>query len=676
MKYVEIKIRDFDPILFFRKVAAHEKGVSFLHGGRWSFIGFNPVKKFVSKEADFEGVSLTRNNLNYGAKNASHFCAVGYFSYDLGYKLFKIKRSAKDDLGMPLIYLNFYKDFLRFDNLKKKIFTTAPGKVREIWAKPCAYRENIVTNFEPEMSKKTYDRAFEKIREYILDGDIYQVNLTHRLVADFDGNHADLFCKILETNPAEMAAYLDLGEVKILSASPERFLRLEQGALSTAKRGQNDSMYRPGTATLSGTVYTCPVKGTRPRGKTPAEDAKMRDELLKSKKEEAELNMITDLLRNDIGQVCEIGSVRVAKHRAIQKCPTVWHTYSEVVGTLRKDLSAVDLLRACLPGGSITGCPKKRAMEIIDELEPVCRGVYTGAIGYIDGSGDMDTNIAIRTLVAKNGKLYLNVGGGIVADSTRESEYEETLDKAKSFLKLREPSAIFDPANKKLKGVFETMRTYGREIFMLDLHLKRLAKSARIIEMKLPASVSEIREMVLKSVEGSKLKPPFRIKCVVTSKDIAIDVMHLEIDPEIYKGVKVVSLKLERKKPQAKALPYFKSVEANKFAVSRGAYEAILVDRKGFVTEGAYSNVFWVKDGQVYTRRDGVLEGVTRQVVLDSVNVKFARATVADLQNADEVFITKTTTGMVPIVEIDGREIEAGEVTKRLMELTRERGMS
>ncbi|EKD63769.1 MAG: hypothetical protein ACD_51C00203G0002 [uncultured bacterium] len=606
MKLREMKIRGFDPLLFFRKTVASQKDVNFLHGGRWSIAGFNPVKKLITR--DWRKVEIPKTGI-----------AICCFSYE------------------GELRINYYKDFLRYDNFNKKIYTSVPEKIKAIWRAPCAYRENIVGDFHPEMSKRNYDNAFKKIQKYILDGDIYQVNLTHRLVADFNGNHADLFCKILETNPAPFAAYLDYGDLQVLSASPERFLKLENGK-----------------------IYTCPIKGTRPRGQTPAEDIKLRDELIASKKEEAELNMITDLLRNDIGQVSEIGSVRVARHRAIQKCPTVWHTYSEITGKLRDDLSAVDLLRACFPGGSITGCPKKRAMEIIEELEPVKRSIYTGAIGYIDASGNMDTSIVIRTLAARDGKLFLSVGGGIVADSTCESEYEETLDKAKSFLRLKESTAIFNPANKNAKGVFETMRTYGGKIFELDAHLRRLKNSARIIGMKLPYKLSEIKKMILETHVSREVI----VKVVVTLNDVAIRVSPLVVDPIIYKGVSATFYRVDRRKPKAKALPYNKSFEAHEYAVSRGFYETLLVNKRGQVKEGAYSNLFWVKDGQVFTVGRGVLEGVTRSLVCNSIPVRFAEITPEELKKAREVFITKTSTGVVPTVSIDGVKIGDGQIGK------------
>ena len=388
MEVIELKISDFEPVKFLEKLR-EEEGVSFLHSGldeEWTIIAWNPVANFQSSDGLREEFTKRRT----GNPFKIPFCggAIGYFSYDGG------------------LNLNFYDDFLCFDG--EKIFTSVPRDVEKIWKNRSEAEVQVPKlNFQPKLSESDYISAFARIKKYILDGDIYQVNLTYQLVSDFDGDHLNLFSKISETNPSSHSAYLDFGDTKILSASPERFLQLR-----------------------SGRIKTLPVKGTRPRG--PG----MKEELLASEKEAAELNMITDLLRNDIGQVSEIGSVEVTAHRALQKCPTVWHTYSTVEGTLRSDLHAIDLLRACMPGGSITGCPKKRAMEIIEELENRKRGIYTGAIVYISDCGDMDSSIVIRTLIARDGRLHLDVGGGIVADSDVKGEYRETLDKAKSFLNL------------------------------------------------------------------------------------------------------------------------------------------------------------------------------------------------------------------------------------------------
>ena len=428
----ELKIPSFDPLKLFQKLEKTEKKVAFLYTGKleqnegWSILAFNPKKTFVGTQGDDVFKKLKQKMHAHKIKNPHQlpFCGgwIGAFSYDLGHarsaaecaplNFHSLISSSEDNL--PLATLHYYDQFVCFNHRNKKIFSTIPKTIEKIWKRKISHQKQLKPlHFTPEMSQKTYDRAFEKIKNYILEGDIYQVNLTHRLTAPFKGDSRSLFVRLCEKNPAPLSAYFEANDFTVLSASPERFLTLRNR-----------------------TVFTFPVKGTRPRGHTRSQDERLKQELLANKKEEAELNMITDLLRNDIGQTCAIGSVKVVRHRALQKCPTVWHTYSEIRGTLRPEYNALDLLKTCFPGGSITGCPKKRAMEIIDELEPVTRGFYTGAIGYLSDSGDMDMNIAIRTLIAKNGKLVLNVGGGIVADSQGKAEYQETLDKAKAFLCL------------------------------------------------------------------------------------------------------------------------------------------------------------------------------------------------------------------------------------------------
>ena len=261
-------------------------------------------------------------------------------------------------------------------------------------------------------SKEQYIEAVQKALAYIEKGDIYQVNLSQRFAFDLSGRAFDplmLYRALRELSPVSFGGYFDGGEFSLMSNSPERFLCL------------NDTLTR-----------TRPMKGTRPRGRNEGEDQRLRDELLHSAKEKAELLMITDLLRNDLGKVCAYGSVRVTEMRAIEDYHYVFQATSSMEGRLDKGKDCFDLIRACFPGGSITGCPKIRAMEIIEELEPTRRGMYTGAMGYINFNGDMDFNILIRTLLACRDKLYFQVGGGVVADSIPEREYEETLIKARA----------------------------------------------------------------------------------------------------------------------------------------------------------------------------------------------------------------------------------------------------
>jgi para-aminobenzoate synthetase component 1 len=260
-----------------------------------------------------------------------------------------------------------------------------------------------------------YLDAVARVREYIVAGDIFQANLSQRFQAPAPSAPFDLYGKLRRRNPAPFAAYLGFGDVVVLSASPERFLSLDEN-------GRH--------------VETRPIKGTRPRGLGPMHDAALGRALSESDKDRAENVMIVDLLRNDLSRVCRPGTVRVPELFALEQHPTVHHLVSTVVGELEPEADAVALLRAAFPGGSITGAPKVRAMEIIAELEPTRRGVYCGSVGYISTSGAMDTSIVIRTYVALNGQVYFQAGGGIVADSDPELEYRETLDKARALIEI------------------------------------------------------------------------------------------------------------------------------------------------------------------------------------------------------------------------------------------------
>jgi para-aminobenzoate synthetase component 1 len=259
------------------------------------------------------------------------------------------------------------------------------------------------------MARSDYTDAVRAVKEYIAAGDVYQVNVTQRYEVSIPCNPWSLYRRLRTINPAPFCAYLEYPDLAVLSASPEQFLNLKDG-----------------------TVTSRPMKGTRPRGTRAAGDNRLAGELLASEKDRAENVMIVDLVRSDLGKVCVPGSIRVPELFAIEKYPTVWQMVSTVCGRMRAEVDATDLLRACFPGGSVTGAPKIRAMEIIDELEPTQRGVYCGAIGYVGFDGSMQMSVPIRILLAKGGKVYVPVGAGIVADSDPEAEYEETRQKARA----------------------------------------------------------------------------------------------------------------------------------------------------------------------------------------------------------------------------------------------------
>ncbi|MBI2874830.1 MAG: aminodeoxychorismate synthase component I, partial [Firmicutes bacterium] len=266
----------------------------------------------------------------------------------------------------------------------------------------------LVSNF----TRPAYLEALKKVKEYIAAGEVYQVNLSQRFTAPLTGSSFDLYRRLRSISPAPFSAFLRFPELAVGSSSPERFLRIEEDRIETR-----------------------PIKGTRPRGRTAAEDREFRSELLASAKDQAEHIMIVDLERNDLGTVSRYGTVHVPEITACEEYSTVFHLTSTVEGRLKMGITPVQALAACFPGGSITGAPKIRALSIIDELEPTRRGIYTGALGYLGFDGSADLSVVIRTFVAHRGRVHFQVGGGIVADSDPEAEFQETLDKAAGFLR-------------------------------------------------------------------------------------------------------------------------------------------------------------------------------------------------------------------------------------------------
>jgi len=280
-----------------------------------------------------------------------------------------------------------------------------------ISAPPEGYERDVrslVANF----TREAYINTIKRAKDYISAGDIYQINLSQRFTIPYPGDPIQLYSRLRRVNPTPFGAFLNLGDFQVISNSPESFLRIRDGIIETR-----------------------PIKGTRPRGGNPVEDKALVKELIESPKERAEHIMIVDLERNDLGRVCHYGTIEVVELEKVVSLPTLHHMVSTVRGEIRDGLGPIECIRACFPGGSVTGAPKVRAMEIIDELEPDPRGVYTGAIGYIDFSGNMDLAMVIRTAVLIRDKLYLSVGGGIVADSIPEGEYEETLLKGEAFFR-------------------------------------------------------------------------------------------------------------------------------------------------------------------------------------------------------------------------------------------------
>ncbi|TMQ74129.1 MAG: aminodeoxychorismate synthase component I [Candidatus Eisenbacteria bacterium] len=408
---------------------------------RWSFFGADPFAVFAGEHYDDARAMWRALHEQTLASDPGPTLVpftggvVGYWAYDFGRRFERLPGLAVDDLGLPDVMLAFYDVVGAFDHETRQCWLFSSGMPlerdiragrardrlamfvdllsagRRSTARLPAVREQLVhprSTFTPD----GYRAAVERVKEHIRAGDIFQANLSQRWSLPVGALDATTLALALTEaldlhSPAPYAAFLGAPDHALASASPERFLEL---------RGRR--------------VETRPIKGTRPRGADAAEDARLREELSESPKDRAENVMIVDVLRNDLGRVCETGSVELDELCALETFPQVFHLTSTITGLLRADRDAFDLLHACFPGGSITGAPKIRAMEIIESLEPKRRHLYTGSIGYIDWDGDADWNIAIRTALVTPEAVHFSAGGGITADSDAEAEYRETLDKA------------------------------------------------------------------------------------------------------------------------------------------------------------------------------------------------------------------------------------------------------
>ena len=389
--------------------------------GGWSGLWYDPEAVFRSKDGAgsllwSDGRRETADGDPFAFLAAllaarPNLTACGYWGYDLRYAVERLPRLAVDDLRLPDCWVGLYAPGRN---------SALPRPHRPDGQDPSGPSAGIRTGeIQDSLPPVAYERATRHVLEYIAAGDCYQVNLSRRITAPLAGTPWQLYQRLRQVSPAPYAAFLDCGDHPVLSSSPELFLRVQ---------GRE--------------VETRPIKGTRARGGSPEEDAALVAELLSSVKDRAELLMIIDLERNDLGRVCEYGSVHVPRLFGLESYSNVHHLVATVRGRLRPEVGPLECLRAAFPGGSITGAPKIRAMEIIEELEPVRRGIYTGAIGWVDGRGNAEWNIAIRTMVVKEDAVHFSVGGGIVADSEPAAEYAETAAKAAGMLRALSPEPL------------------------------------------------------------------------------------------------------------------------------------------------------------------------------------------------------------------------------------------
>ncbi|PYG85819.1 anthranilate synthase component 1 [Ruminiclostridium sufflavum DSM 19573] len=426
--------------------------------GRYSFLGFNPIVELKCKDGvlDIKGTSHVSHmntddpgsqirsvlsqykspRLEYLPPFTGGF--AGYFAYDyIKYSEETLKLSAVDDTQFYDVDLMLFDKVIAFDHFKQKIIVIInirTDNLEENYEKGILELENIInlinsyvpatsspsrllSPFTPAFSKEEYCEIVKKVKHYIYEGDIFQAVPSNRRAADFEGSLFDTYRTLRTTNPSPYMFFLKFDDVEITGTSPETLIKLEDGNLSTF-----------------------PIAGTRPRGNSEEADSRLIEQLLSDEKELSEHNMLVDLGRNDLGKISEFGSVEVKDYLSIRKYSHVIHIESKVTGKLRKGLDQLDAISALLPAGTLSGAPKIRACQIINEVEGHKRGIYGGAIGYIDFTGNMDTCIAIRMAVLKNNKVYVQSGGGIVADSVPETEYAETAHKAQAIINAIEAS--------------------------------------------------------------------------------------------------------------------------------------------------------------------------------------------------------------------------------------------
>ena len=422
--------------------------------GRYTFLGYDPkleitcmngemcIRESGSEEGAKEPVAhpgakikeILKEYTSPKVKDLPSFTGglVGYFSYDyVKYSEPKLNLDADDQEGFKDVDLMLFDKVIAFDNLRQKIYIIANARTENLeqeYDRCLAEIEEIVdliehgtpakitpgkitSEFRPLFSEQEYCAMVEKAKHYIYEGDIFQVVLSNRLEADYEGSLFNAYRMLRTINPSPYMFYFSSDDIEVAGASPETLVKLEDGVL-----------------------HTFPLAGTRPRGKDAAEDERLRTELLGDEKERAEHNMLVDLGRNDLGKVSKYGSVEVEDYMAVLQYSHVMHIGSTVRGEIRDDKDSLDAVDAVLPAGTLSGAPKIRAMEIINELENNKRGIYGGAIGYVDFTGNLDTCIAIRTVFKKNDKIFVRSGAGIVADSVPENEYHECINKAKAVM--------------------------------------------------------------------------------------------------------------------------------------------------------------------------------------------------------------------------------------------------
>ena len=630
----------------------------------------------------------------------------GYLAYDLKDGIEDLPRTTINDTHLPLMLLYAPAILVVHDKITGQTrLAVTKRKLRGMgtlekdlaffnrkWASPSNATgtvSGLATGLKSNFSKADYVRAVENIIEYIASGHVYQVNMSQRFTADFSGHPYSLFTTYYRMNPAPFFAYVNAGDHHIVSTSPERFIFRKKSL-----------------------VETRPIKGTRPRGKTTEEDENLKKELFNSKKDDAELSMIVDLLRNDIGKVCAGESVFVDEHKRVEAYENVYHLVSVVKGRLASHFDSADLIRAAFPGGSITGCPKIRSMEIIDEMETHRRHIYTGAIGYISFHDTMDLSIAIRTATVCNGKIIFSVGGGIVFDSAPELEFEETLHKGRTLMSVfrkkeisgQKPQTVWingkwtsiDKASVPITdlgfqygyGFFETIRAVNGKAKNLAAHLRRFNTSWNQLFHETPPDLSweEIIGGVLiqnglektaaaikfMATRGSRDLPPYDHCLIVTARPY----VH-RLSGKKEQGLNLVRYPHPRQSPLAshKSLNYLYYFLAGKWAANQGADEGLITNPDGTLSETNTANLILVTGKTAVLPESphvlpGTMENRVAGILRDrGYNIQRMTVDYNDLFSYDDVLLTNALMGAVPALRVDGKKLKSSsEIWKEINE--------
>ncbi|HUW74945.1 MAG TPA: aminodeoxychorismate synthase component I [Methyloceanibacter sp.] len=567
------------------------------------------VPEEVVSVSDPAEVEAGLNKVSEGLARGLH--AVGYFAYELGYCLEpKLRHLLPEERRAPLFWIALFGEPRDLDDEETRTWLEAHG----------GGERAKVGNLRLSWTREEYAAAFNAVKDFIAAGDVYQINLTQKFFFDFEGDATALYAALRRKQRVAYGALIATPELNVLSLSPELFFRREGQHMSTR-----------------------PMKGTAPRGRTPREDARLKTWLAMDEKQRAENLMIVDLLRNDLGRVSRIGSVEVTDLFTVETYRSVHQMTSGISAELRSDMKLADMLRALFPCGSVTGAPKVRAMEIIREIEGGPRGVYTGAIGHIASSGDCQFNVAIRTVVLEGARGEMGIGGGIVADSKEESEYEECLLKAHFLTKADAPFELIETLR------YEKERGYH----LLERHLARLQASAH--HFGYPFS----REAVLDALnaEAARITAEVALVRLLLAEDGTITVTAREIElptkDTVWRFV-ISDKRVDEKDP----LFYHKTTrrefydqEMERQKALTGCDEVVFLNTRGELTEGTRTTLFLEQDGRLFTPAlaCGLLPGTLREELLDLPRAAASEAvlTPADLARAGRIYLGNSVRGLV-----------------------------